>query len=52
MLVDLFVIFVLDYFLAIVFLSLLPPVHGARVPLNSGMWLRLDKLGSEGLEFC
>ena len=26
--------------------------HSGRAPLSSGMWLRLDEFGSEGLEFC
>ena len=26
--------------------------HSGRVPLSSGIWLRFDEFGSEGLEFC
>ena len=32
-------------------LSFFVASRSGRVPLNSGMWLRLDEFSSEGLEF-
>ena len=38
--------------LGFLFFSFFLASRSRRVPLSSGMWLRLDEFGSEGLEFC